>query len=94
MRWAISVSSHPMTPSALAYSLTVAAGVAWLVGVVFFFRAARSAKAGTPWKVRAQPFYLLTKPDVWTVEGRQYWKVYFLSMAVFAACIGIMFLVD
>jgi len=76
------------------YILCAVALAAWCTGVVYYFRAARAAQAGTPWSVRAQPLYLLTKPEVWTPDGRRYWKMYFACMVVFVASMAGMFLAD
>jgi hypothetical protein len=84
-----------VTPSVVfVYLLIGLALVSWCLGVLFFVRAVRAAEPGTPWTVRAQPLYLLVKPDAFTAEARQHWRHYFVCMAVFAGCIGIMFLIE
>jgi hypothetical protein len=75
----------------LFYALSGLSVAAWTVAVWFYFRAARSAKPGTPWRIRGQPLYLILKPEVWSPESRHYWRQYLLWLVAFAACIGLMF---
>ena len=84
-----------MTPYALLfYVLTATAVLAWFVGVFFYFRAVRGATPGTPWRIRAQPLYLLVTPEVWPPEAHRHWRAHFACMAVFVLCIATIFLVD